>query len=318
MSPMFGKKKTPGTIAVLDVESGSVASALVSLSKKENPQLLGQERKLLSPRGPVAASVLLKEIEKEIEHSLGRLSGISARLQEHQGSGEIGRVAVFLHAPWTSVSIGERAKADAHDATLSQLRGPSGVLGVPVTFHAFATTTTPIVHGLFGRPAESLVISIGGEVAELSLLKNGGIAGYATVPVGINTVLRTLEAHSGVSRHEAASILSLSRSKRDHAWAEALAAGAAAISRELRSGAGDLLTSGGGAQQIFVISREPNADFFARALTEEESMHDLFAPGSTVRAVLARHAAPYLSVQPIKPDVALMLESLFVDTRFGA
>jgi hypothetical protein len=315
---MFPKKKLPGTIAILDIESGSVGSALVGLRKKDAPALLGQERNALSARGGVAASVLLKEIEREIEKSLGRLSEVSQRLKERKGSGEIERIAVFLHAPWTTVSLGERAKGDAHEETLSQLRGATQLLGVPVTFHAFSTTTTPVVHGIFGQPKDALIVSIGGEVAELSLLKNGSIAGYATVPAGINTLLRTLEAHGGVSRHEALSILSLSRASANHAWAEALASGVEKVAQELKSGAGDILSQNNTSQHIFVLSREPAADFFARALTEDPSMQELFAPGSTIRPILARHASEHLSVHPIKSDVALALESLFVDTRFGA
>ncbi len=90
------------------------------------------------------------------------------------------------------------------------------------------------------------------------------------------------------------------------------------MAKEIKSGASDLLAQGSDTQQIFVISREPAGELFARALCEEASMHSLFAPGSTVRAVLPKHAAPHFSAHPIKPDIALMLESLFVDTRFGA
>lgn len=319
MSPLFGKKGKPSTIAVLDIESGSVGSALIELTHKQKPKLLGQERDTLALRGKPSGDALLSEIEKEIERSLVRLSEISSRMKAYRGEGSIDRIAVFLHAPWAGVAIKEgRAHADAHEDTLSRLRGPANVLEVPVTFHAFATTATPVVHGIFNAPQEALVISIGGEVAELSLLQDGLMRGYATVPVGLNTVLRTLEAHSGVSRHEALSMLSLSRSTREHAWAEALAAGVGEITAMLRSGASDLVAGNNRAQQIFVISRDPSADFFARAFTEDEQMHELFAPGTTARAVLPRHASAHLSTYPPRPDVPLLLESLFVDTRFGA
>lgn len=319
---LFGKATRPSsTIAVIDIESGSVGSGLVSLSSKHAPKLLSQERRAISAKGSRAASVLLKEIERELEHSLVRLSNVATRMQGAGAVGEIDRVAVFLHAPWVSVSINpERAKADAHDSTLELLRSSAtGVLSTtPATFHAFSTTATPIIHGLFNAPKESLVVSIGGEVAELSLLKGSSIVGHATVPFGLHTVLRTLEAHAGLSRPEALSILSLSQSHREHAWAEALAAGVGQVSRELTGTIQSLLPESKSAQQIFVLAPEKSSDFFARMLTENEPLHDLFAPGSTIRAVLPRHASPHLSGHPTTPDVPLLLESLFVDTRFGA
>lgn len=318
MSPLFGKKRRPSTIAILDIESGSVGSGLVTLGKKKSPGLFAQERNGILPRTRREASALLKEIEGEIERAVIRLSEVSNKLQSYQGGGSIGRIAVFLHAPWSSVALGERARGDAHEATLARLKPAANVLGLPVTFHSFAATTTPIVHGLFGAPKDALVISIGGEVAELTLLKNAGIAGYATVPAGLNTLLRTLEAHGGMSRIEATSVLSLARANTSHAWAEALAAGVETLAREIRSGASDLLSQSSGARQVFVLSREPGADFLARALTEDAALNELFAAGSTVRPVLSRHMSPHLFAHPHKPDVALMLESLFVDTRFGS
>src|SRR3569623_1963091 len=306
MSPLFGKKRSPSTIAVLDIESGSVGSALVTLARKDAPGLLGQDRSHFTLRGSPSAEVLLNEIEREIEKSLTRLSSVSTNLSKHDKNAEIGRIAVFLHAPWSSITISERAKADTHDATLARLKPPAGILGLPVTFHSFAATTMPVVHGLFGAPQDALVISIGGEVSELSLFKSGAIAGYATVPVGVNTVLRTLAAHGGLSRHEARSVLTLSKSARNHAWAEALSHGARAAAQALQDGAGDLLSQGQGAQQVFILSNEPAADFFARALTDSEEAHALFSPGSTVRAVLSRHTAPHLRMHPPKPDPALM------------
>lgn len=321
MSLLFGKKTAqPSTIAIIDIESGSVGSGLVHISEAHKPQLLGQERRPLLARSR-SANELLREIERELETSLVRLSHIASRMRNQGVSGDIDRVAVFLHAPWASVSIEpKRAKADAHDATLDALRSvSSGVLSTtPASFHAFSTAATPVIHGLFNAPRESLVVSIGGEIAELLLLKGHTIVGHATVPVGLHTLLRTLQTHARLSRPEALSVLALSRSTREHAWAEALAAGIKQISRELQSTVASLLPDSKNAQQIFILAPERSADFFARMLTEDESMHELFAPGSTIRAVLPRHATPHLAGHPASPDVPLLLESLFVDTRFGA
>lgn len=319
MSPLFGKKKKPSSILVLDIESGSVGSGLVVLSE-EKPRLLGQERKSLFSRGKPSASKLLEDIEKETEHSLARLSHVAANMRAHGAPTDVSRVAIFLHAPWAGVSIlPERAKADAHDETLDRLRAAAGgvLSNAPISFHSFSTTTTPIVHGVYNAPEETLVCTIGSEVAEVSFLKRGSIMGHATVPTGLNTLLRTLESHAGISRAEALSILSLSRSSREHVWAEALAAGMSHLAHELSLGAGELLSPARTSQQVFVVAPRGSADFFARSFTEDAGMHELFAPGSTIRAVSSRALVPHLASHPAQPDIPLLLESLFVDTRFG-
>jgi len=322
MSPLFGKKKTPGTIAVLDIESGSVGSALVQLSPRKAPKLFAQERIPLTLRGKPSAQVLLKEIEREVERSLVRLSGVVSRVRTYGGSEEeLDRVAVFLHAPWTAVSLKEtQLKPETHDATLELLRQATQGIAhdIPATFHSFTTTTTPIVHGIFERPNDALVVSIGSELAEISLLKDQILVGYATVPVGVETLVRTIQTHAGISKAEARSILSLTRHTSEHAWAEAVTTSIAHLTRELRTAAEELIPEYKNARHVFIVSPSHSSDLLARTFTHDTEVHKLFAPGSTVRAVSYKHISPHLAAHPEVPDVPLMLESLFVDTRFGA
>lgn len=312
MSPLFGKKK-PKAVAVFDVESGSIASGLVLLVPHKKPQLLGQERTALHTRKGVAAQALLEQMQPHIERSLAEFSGMSAKLrQEDKSFSGIDRIAFFMHAPWSGVQFTQKgARVDAHEHTMSSLRGPASVLpGVPVTFHAYATSITPVVHGLFDAPKETLVVSIGGEVAELSLLSNGAMVSHATVPVGMHTVLRTLEAHGGLSRPEALSILSLDRNTKEHAWAEALTTAFASVKKELHEAASQMAVRPENTQ-LFVLAPH-HGDLFAKAIDDDS----LFAPGAA-RSVHSKHVLEHVDAHGRKPDIPLLLESLFVDTRFG-
>lgn len=325
MSGAFGKKKQDGnTVAILDIESGSVGAGLVRISKKNKPKLFGQTRTPLLPRSAPTATALLSEIEKELHKSLVHLSEVAARIRLQSPlaeAGEINRVAVFLHAPWVGLDIaGKKPAIRAHDETLDLFRTQVVDLfeTVPVTFHSFSATSTPVVHGLFNAPEEALVCTIGGEVSELSLLRSGLIEGHATMPQGFNTVLRTLQTHAGISRPEALSAISLARSTRELEWAEALAHAIKNMTGDMSEAMKMIKADPAISQRVFVIAPPPAGEWFARMFTEDENLNGLFAPGSTIRPVLSKHAAEHMSGHPPMPDLPLLLESLFVDTRFAA
>lgn len=320
MSPLFGKKQSGKLIALVDIESGSVGSALAYIAPGKKPRLFAQHRQEVSLRGTPSASNLLNEIERDLEESLVNLNTVAARMRAALPVQDIDRVAVFLHAPWVSTQVAlEHVVPKVHDETLSRLRTStqSFFQSIPVSFHSFATTTTPIAQNLFGTPEEAIVCSIGGEVTELVLLRAGKVAGHATSPVGLSTILRTLKAHAGISSAEALSVLALSRSMREHLWAEAITAALGHFAAHLREAARHVVSLEH-PQQVFVLSPKNSGDWFARGLTEDASLHELFSPGSTIRGVSPRHASAYLSGHPKSPDLPLMLESLFVDMRFGA
>lgn len=325
MSPVFGKKKRQGqTVAILDIESGSLGAALVRIEANQKPKLFGQTRTSLTTRSAPTASVLLREIEKEMRSSLLHLNTVAARMRQHaplSAAGDIDRVAVFLHAPWVEIAIQpQKSSTQAHDETLDLFRSQVNDLfdTTPATFHAFTSTATPVIYGLFNEPESALVCTIGGEIAEVSLLGRGALQGHATVPVGFNTIVRTLMSHAGISRAEALSIISLARSSRESAWSEALTHAMRHFTGEVAAATDKLSTlTGGEAQRVFVLAPHPASDWFARMFTEDDNLSALFAPGSTVRPVLPRHASPHFAAHPALPDMPLMLESLFVDTRFG-
>jgi phosphohistidine phosphatase SixA len=66
--------------------------------------------------------------------------------------------------------------------------------------------------------------------------------------------------------------------------------------------------------EVFVVAHEPYAEWFAQALTHSE-LENIFTSGGRVRAVRPHHITPYLAAHARKPDLALMLGSLFADYR---
>jgi hypothetical protein len=317
MSPLFGKKQNGKLLALIDIESGSVGSALVYIEEGKQPRLFSEARRDIN-RTP--RTNLFKEVEKELEESLVRLNSIAHRMRGALPAEDVSRVAVFLHAPWVGTQVAlERVVPQAHEKTVEALRlSARGYFdAIPVSFHSFSTTTTPIIRGIFNNPEETVVCSIGGEVTELMLLKEGVIKGHATTPHGFSTILRTLKSHAGISQAEALSVLNLSQRTREHLWAEAINTSLSHFAKELKGAAAQIVTNER-PQQIFILSPKGTSDWFARSLTEDASLHELFSPGSTIRGVTEKYVSPHLSGHKVRPDVPLMLESLFVDTRFGS
>jgi hypothetical protein len=148
MSLVFSKKKKAGSlVALIDIESGSVGAALAYIEQKKQPRLFAQRREAVSARVP-AADALFHEIERRLEDSFLHLNDVSLRTREHLGLGDIERVAVFLHSPWVASQRAlERVVPRADDALLERLRGrASGFFDtIPVTFHSFSTTVTPVL-----------------------------------------------------------------------------------------------------------------------------------------------------------------------------
>ncbi len=317
MSPLFGKKQNGKLLALIDIESGSVGSALAYIEEGKRPRLFSQERRHIK-RTP--HTELFKEVEKELEESLVRLNSVATRMRGALPAEDISRVAVFLHAPWVGSQVAlERVVPQAHEEIVETLRHSArGYFDrIPVSFHSFSVTTTPIIRGIFNNPEESVICSIGSEVTELMLLKDGVLKGHATTPAGFSTIIRTLKAHAGISDAEALSVLNLSQRTREHLWAEAINTSLTHFAKELKAAAAQIVTNER-PQQIFILSPKGSSDWFARSLTEDASLHELFSPGSTIRGVTEKYVSPHLSGHPARPDVPLMLESLFVDTRFGS
>ncbi len=88
------------------------------------------------------------------------------------------------------------------------------------------------------------------------------------------------------------------------------------MAEEFGSVAGDLLQHAP-AKHVVVMAQEPAGEWFAKTLAGSPSVGKLFKDEGEVRAVSSRHALPFIGVHARKPDLPLLLEVLFVNTRFA-
>lgn len=323
MSPLFGKKERGQTIAVLDIESTSAGAALVRIAPKEAPRLFAQSRISLPLTAAPSAHTLLHGLEDAAHETLSHSAEVAARLRaQGVAAGTVDRVAIFLHAPWVSIDISNSAKPviEPLEGIRSRFaKNAASLFAAPASFHAFATSAAPILHGTFNAAPDALVCTVHGALAELSLIQNGALVGHATVPGGSHAIIRTLKSHAGLSEAEARSALVLAAVTGHAELSEALDASLSHFARELSAAAGALLAAAGeGAQRVFVLSSDGGAEWFARGMSEHPAVNALFAPGSTIRALSGVHFARHLSAHPHTPDAPLTIEALFADARFGS
>ena len=172
---------------------------------------------------------------------------------------------------------------------------------VPATVHAHASAAVHGLRALYPDEQNALLVSINGEVSELILMQDGHVAGHATAPIGLGTILRTLKSHAGLSEHEARSALRLNHMN------EALAVAAEHFAGEFKLAARELM-AGQGSSSVFVLAPEPHSEWFGRSLAHK-SLADLFPQGGTVRVLRSNHAAPYVSAHT--PDIHLHLDALY-------
>jgi hypothetical protein len=319
MSPLFGKKGSDGaTVAILDIENGSVGGALVRVASQFQPRLFAQTRNVMPTAQFLSANELELSVRENTEEVLRHLSEVAARLRNSDAvshAGDIQRVAAFLHVPWARVVVEKDGKvtslSDPH--FLDELRSlaQTAMGNVPVSFHSFGGATAPLVHSLFNAPDWSLSCNISGEVTEVLLARGSAVVGQGTIPMGTNTLVRTLKTHGGFTEHEARSALAI-----DHPHArEPLGAAKLHFVREFKDVAQTLLEHTP-VDNAFVIAQEPVGDWFARALAHED-LADIFKEGGVVRAVRAQHLTPHIAEHSLKPDVPLLLSALFIDARFS-
>jgi hypothetical protein len=320
MAFLFGKKKpVEKTIIVVDIENGSVGSALVRLSPAHAPKLFGQIRKRVPLLVTRDANRLSEEIEKATQGALQHAHEVAARIRMHAPAAAIGvaeRGMVFLHAPWSGVRFEEGSRADVTAVesflrTIHQLHAASAP-DMPVSFHSFGASAAPLLSTVYDISHPTLVCSISSEMIELFIVENGSVAGYGTIPFGTHSLLRTLQSHGGLSQAEALSAMYLESPY----GTEAFEASAQHIAREFSDAARELLKHSE-ASDVLVIGHEPYAQWFAGVLTHED-VGEVFSNGGAVRAVRARHVTPFIAAHAGAGDVPLMLSALFADARFGS
>ena len=295
---------------ILDVESGSVGSALVQLMPDKQPKLSGEMRSHAPLSMNRTGLKLSSDIQNAARDAVRNAAGVAARLRLHPK----GSVAVFWSPPWGKPNLASGAP-DFMQEMSQYLRGEVGAAfaDIPVSFYTSAGAAAFGARALFA-PEPCLVCSITGEVSELMRMDNGGVRAHATIPTGFNSLLRTLRAHGGISEAEARSAARLPFETKH--IKEPFAAAAAHFAGQFKDAAQELL-SPGDVFRVRVIGHEPVGEWFAQAIAMDESLAELFPQGGEVRAVRSHHLTPHIEAHAEAPDLMLMLDALFVDSHFN-
>ncbi|MBP7770621.1 MAG: hypothetical protein KA066_01765 [Candidatus Pacebacteria bacterium] len=306
---MFGKKSSAQTVLILDIENGSVASALLKLAPGEAPRLFGEARIAVPLMDTRSAHSLARAVEHAASESLLHASEVAARLRHHAGAlPPVSKVVIFMAAPWgvPNLAQGRPDFTPAFQELAPRIRSLFG--DVPTSLHAHASAA---VHGLraaYPHEERALLLSVNGEVSELLMLEDARVVGHATAPVGLGTVLRTLKSHAGQSEHEARSAMRLG------AQTEAGQAAAAHFAGEFKHAARELF-GGQASGNVFVLAHEPASEWFARSLSHR-SLAELFPQGGTVRAMRPGHLAPFVAHHGT-PDTHLLLDALYTSASLA-
>lgn len=317
---LFGGKKSPGrTVLLLDVENGSVGSALVRLSPAEPPKLFGETR-FNTPLGMSRSSGgLFKDVRAAVREAVRSASEVAARVRTHAEVAPLGTVehaAIFMAAPWGRPNLAEGRPDFLPEMTAVVAEEVARSFGyIPISLY---TDTDAAAFGARAvmapeRTGEAcLVCVITGELTELMRMDSSGVAAHATIPTGSHALLRTLRTHSGLSEHEARSAAKL-QFKTPH-LREPFAAAGAHFAGHFKEAAQEIVQPGD-VLRVIVVGADPAAEWFALALAED-SLSELFPQGGEVRALRTRHLSPHIAAHAQHPDAMLMLAALFVDSHF--
>ena len=328
MSPLFGRKREEGkTVLILDVENGSVAASLVRLSPTHLPKMFGEVRKVIPLQNTHDTDVLARLTHDAAISALAHVAQVAARVRANStlsAAGYVDSAYIFLSPPWGALTFAAR-ELEPHpfvrqiEKSLEAFFGPMPVSLQPFGF--MAAHTIPII-----LPSDDhcLLMTVSGEVTEIILLENAGshlrIVGHATLPIGKHFPLRTLLTHGGISLAEAYSAMRLhamriSKEGGDPSHAlEALHAAGEHVASEFGSIASELLQHAP-ARRIIVVAEEPSGEWFARSLVTSNELSKLFPASGGARAVRAALVLRHVGVPAARPDLPLLLEVLFVNTR---
>ncbi len=321
---MFGRKKPEEkTFLLLDVESGSVAGALVRLAQDQKPKLFGEKRVFLPVAFSISGSSLAHQVEKALKEVVQGLSELAARLRLHPEAHSIGRVeggAIFFAPPWGKPDLEAGKPAFMPDMSAKVRTAAEAQLGrMPLSFYTSAGLAAFGARALFnsskldGFNAEPELLFVpGGEISELLHMDEQGVRGHATIPLGEHALLRTLRTHASLSELEARSAARLPFNT-PH-LREPFAAAAAHLGEQFTAAVQDLLQKER-VQRVRVVGNASTGEWFARALSTHEPLDELFPHGGEIRAVRIPHLTAHIAAHQEAPDLRLMLAALFVDSR---
>ena len=314
----WGKKSPDKTVLLLDVESGSVGSALVRLSATEQPKLFGEIRVAVPLGASRSGESLAKAVEAAAREAVRNASEVAARIRTHNKKvapqGVVERAVLFLSAPWGTPNLAEGRPVflpSMTDVLATEVARSFGHL--PSSLYTAAGAAAFGARTTMGEEP-CLVCMVTGELTELMRMDKSGVAAHATIPTGSNNLLRTLKSHGTISEHEARSAARLPF-ETAHVR-EPFKAAASHFAEHFKDAAKEMLAPGD-ISHVRVVASEPASNWFARALAQDTSLAELFLPrGGEVRALQVRHLSPHIAAHAESPDSMLMLGALFVDNHF--
>lgn len=308
---IFGPKKPQGkTILLVDVENGSVGAALVRLEEGKAPALFGEVRQYASVEPTRSSTSLLQSARDGLHNTLRKVSEVVARLRNNPRTAptaELTHAAIFLAAPWGKPDFAAGPSFASVVQEQARLALHSTLGRMPLSYYTAAGSVAAGMRRLMPYEQSYLVCNVTGEVSELMLVHNGVVTGYATVPMGRHSVVRTLRAHGGMGEHEAHSLLRLGNTH--HAASEAAAR---FYAEELAETVESLLRRSP-VESVYIVGHGREGEWFARALSQSGVVGDLFPQGGVVRALTPRHVSAHLQSHGERPDLPLSLQALFAD-----
>jgi hypothetical protein len=302
---LFGRKqKTEGkTVLVLDIENGSVGSALARMRADGSLTILDETRQHMPIRGGRSADGLAQETQKLVREATVRAAEFASRLRQgpEPSLGVVNNISVFMSPPWGKPNL-ETGKPDfvPHMKDLL-VQETSPYFDASLNFYTNAGAATQGMRALSPYEDKYLLCIVTHEMTELLLIYNGAVVGHASMPHGMNLPLRTLKTHGGLSDAEARSALTLRH------LTEPLSSATEHYAHEFKNAARDLLDTYV-PQQVWVVS--PAGEYFARALSHE-SLEGLFPQGGRVAAVRPKHFEQHLPGSSSQ-DLFLILEALYL------
>ena len=299
---MFGNSSPDRAVLLLDIENGSVGSSLVRLSPGTAPEIFGGRRLHVPMMDTRSAAHLLRAVEHATSDAILHASEVAARMRHRTSLPKVSKAVVFLSAPWGVPNLAQGKPDFAGPLTQNLAPRVRSLFGdIPMSLHAHASAAVHGMRALYPDTSDALIVSINGEMCELVLVEGGHVVGHATAPAGLNTVLRTLKSHAGMSEHEARSALKLEPTEAVDAAAEHFAGEFKEVARELYGGVGR--------GTVIVLAHEPGAAWFAKALSHR-SLADLYPDGGTVRVIRAGHVAPFVGSLGVL-DTHMALNALY-------
>ncbi len=304
------------TVAIIDIENGTAGVALARIFPNQAPKLFSEKRTILPIPRLLNRKALEQTIHRTVSQLLSYASEVATRIKNHPKTvsmGKVEQVVVFLRPPWIDMAESQGSfQLTATHSLLREVRKESQAIfqDAQISSHSFATAAASVIEDFY--PQQTLMVTLTGEISEVTLSQNGMLEGYSTFPFGMHTSLRTLESHAGLTLEEAYSALKLNP---EHLF-EPIESAYTEFTNSFYHAAKEMIGKNSSAH-VFVLAPEPFGDLFAHTIAEAPRIATLFKEESLVQALRTSHFSALLAAHGPSPDLFFMLEALFVNKRYG-